>query len=260
MQPLHVIKIGGAVIDEPGRLQDCLDGLSQLTTPFILVHGGGRHVDQWLTRIGHEIRMVHGRRITDDVTLELAVMAYAGWINKTIVSGLQARGKASLGLSGADLDSIRAHKRIHSEIDFGWVGDIDEIKGEVYHDLITRSITPVCCALTHDGHGQLLNTNADTIASRLAAAMSDAYDVTLWYAFEKRGVLFDVSDRNSLIPEMNQNEYNDLLQENRIHSGMKPKLDNCFSALHAGVKVVYILSSNDIGNIPEASGTKVYWV
>ena len=257
MKPLHVIKIGGAVINHTELLSACLDDLATLEEPLILVHGGGRKVDHWLKKIGHEIRMLEGRRITDEVTLELAVMAYAGWINKQIVSGLQARNVRCLGLSGADLNLISAIKRPPNPIDFGYVGDISEVNDVAFLELVELGITPICCAITHDGNGHLLNTNADTIASAVASALAQSYDVTLWYAFEKEGVLSDVLDESSVIERINEESFAELSASNRIHSGMKPKLANSFSALQKGVKAVHVFSAEKIRLIPQSLGTKI---
>ncbi len=257
MKVLHIIKIGGAVINDQEMLTNCLDDLAALQMPYILVHGGGRDVDLWLEKIGHKIQKHEGRRITDDLTLELAVMSYAGWVNKKIVSGLQARGKNCLGLTGADLDCIRAIKRPSGEIDYGWVGDVKYLKARVFAMLLKEEITPVCCAITHDGKGNLLNTNADTIASLLAAELSSLFATTLWYAFEKPGVLNDVDDPSSLVAQIDQATYQEMVANGKIHSGMQPKLTNAFAALKGGAESVHIFSVTDINQIPEVTGTKI---
>ncbi len=257
MQQLHVIKIGGAVINDSAPRNQCLEGLAKLSSPFVLVHGGGRKVNQWLNRIDHPVQMVQGRRITDELTLELAVMAYAGLVNKQIVSGLQARGIHCLGLTGADLNAITAEKRSPVPVDFGYVGDITNVNDTAFSQLLDLGITPVCSAITHDGHGQLLNTNADTIASEIAAALARQYQVTLWYAFEKKGVLADLSKDDSVIKHINTNSYQELLATGKIHDGMKPKLSNAFSALKKGVGAVHIFSATKIQDIPNVSGTKI---
>ena len=257
VKPLHVIKIGGAVINDIGLLKTCLDQLADLEEPFVLVHGGGRKVNQWLEAIGHKIKMVEGRRITDEKTLEIAVMAYAGWINKQIVSGLQARNLNALGLSGADLNIITAAKRIPNPIDYGFVGDITAVNDQALCSLIEQDMVPVCCAITHDDNGQLLNTNADTIASHLAGALARHYETTLWYGFEKAGVLTDISNEHSLIKNINEQLFMELCNTGVIQDGMKPKLTNAFTALKKGVKAVHVFAAEKINHIPHPPGTKI---
>ena len=257
MKPLHIIKIGGAVINDAQKFRECLDGIAQISEPCLIVHGGGRTVDAWLTKINHPIHMHDGRRITDDVTLEIAVMAYAGLTNKQIVSGLQARNVNGIGLTGADADAILATKRKPNPIDFGWVGDIQKVNHSIFEGLIEMQLTPVCCALTHDGQGQLLNTNADTIASAIAGSLSQRYDVQLWFAFDKKGVLMDVNDESSVLSRLTKASYAQLLVAGKIHDGMKPKLTNAFHALDHGVRSVHIFSSHMIGEIPHDQGTKI---
>lgn len=187
MQDLHVIKIGGNVLKNTAALEKTLTELAGLKLPFILVHGGGRHVDQWLERLGTKSTIIDGRRITDALSLELAIMNYAGLINKQVVASLQAHGKNALGLSGADLHVLTATKRNHPSIDYGFVGDVQEVNTNAFQWLLSSDVTPVCCAITMDKSGQLLNTNADTIAAAIAMALADLYRVTLWYCFEKEG-------------------------------------------------------------------------
>lgn len=257
MDTIHVIKIGGAVINDAAQLQAFLADLAQHQSAFILVHGGGRKVNEWLAKIGRKPNMVEGRRITDAQTLELAVMNYAGLLNKQIVAGLQTHGLTALGLSGADLGCIQASKRTHPTIDYGYVGDIEKVKGEVFVDLCTREIVPVCCAITCDAQGQLLNTNADTIASEIAIAVAAYHQVKLWYVFEKQGVLLDLDDPSSIVPSLTKERYTQWVEEGKIHSGMIPKLDNCFRALDKGVAVVNISHVEAFHHFPHTLGTNI---
>ena len=257
MKNLHVIKVGGAVINAPHQLEHLLKGISGLAEPFILVHGGGRKVNEWLRKLDLQVNMVDGRRITDGPTLELAVMNYAGSLNKQIVSTLQRYGKNACGLSGADMDCIRAVKRSHPTIDFGFVGDVVQINPSAFTMLIDHEIAPVCCAITHDGNGQLLNTNADTIASEVAKSLAHIYNVHLWFGFEKTGVLEDVNDETSVVRHLDKDRYQTLLAGGKIHDGMKPKLHNCMSALEAGVQSVHICNVEGLLSIPESAGTKI---
>ncbi len=258
MGPLHVIKVGGAVINNPSALTDFLSALAGLPEPALLVHGGGRTVNEWLTRIGHQIVIKDGRRITDDVTLELAVMSYAGLVNKRIVSELQRLGVNCLGLTGADLASIRAVKRQHPTVDYGWVGDIVHVNADAYRNLIEAGVLPVCCAITDDHAGQLLNTNADTIASAIATALSRHYSVSLWYTFEHAGVLRDKGRPDSLLASLNQAQALAMIEAGAIDAGMRPKLDNCFDALRSGVQHVHICAASALAHLPHPTGTTLH--
>lgn len=257
MQDVHIIKIGGNVIKSEVVLEKTVRDIALIEAPVLLVHGGGKHVDQWMSRLGAEVQMVDGRRITDALSLELAVMNYAGLINKNIVALLERNQKLALGMSGADLHCIRSKKRQHPSIDFGFVGDVVSVNAEAFSWLIEKNIIPVCCAITCDENGQLLNTNADTIAAEIASALSDMYRVNLWYCFEKKGVLENVADHHSVIRELNFNSYEVMLHSQQIHTGMKPKLENCFQALRKGVSQICITDSDGIKNIPLLSGTKI---
>ncbi len=241
MEHVTVVKIGGKVIDDPPALQTFLQAFVCLPGSKILVHGGGKALNELSTRLGIPPRMVDGRRITDGETLDLAVMVYGGLINKKIVAALQALGQNALGLSGADGNVIRAKKRPSGKVDYGWVGDVEWINDRAMYDLLQIGFTPVFCALTHDGQGHLLNTNADTVATELAIALSNRFAVRLLFGLELPGVLRDVNDASSLITRLTRKEYETLLKDNRIHSGMLPKLENAFRALRAGVKNVVIL-------------------
>ena len=250
---LYVIKIGGNVIDNSENLHNFLKDFTALNGYKILVHGGGKVATQLSETLGIEPKLVDGRRITDIETLRVVTMVYGGLINKNIVAQLQRFGTNAIGLTGADGDFIRAKKRPVKTIDYGFVGDIDEnsIKAENLKSLMDAGFTPVFCALTHDGEGQLLNTNADTIASALAVALADLYQTTLIYCFEKKGVLKDINDEDSLIRELDPQRYEELKLKQVIHSGMLPKLDNAFTAIACGVKAVIIGHANDLGKIKD---------
>jgi len=238
--PLHITKIGGKVIEEEALLRQALTGFSALKGLKVLVHGGGKRANELSRRLGFEPRMHRGRRITDDKALEVAVMVYAGWSNKTIVSLLQALGCDALGLSGADGNVIRAHKRAGGDIDYGFAGDIDDVNTTLIRHLLLAQVTPVFCAITHDGQGQLLNTNADTIAARLSRALAPHYEVHLRYCFERPGVLLDPTDDGSVIPRLGYADYQQYQRQGIITDGMLPKLDNAFAALHNGIARVSI--------------------
>ncbi len=248
---LFVIKIGGNVIDNSENLYRFLKDFTALPGKKILVHGGGKVATQLSQTLGIEPKMVDGRRITDIETLRVVTMVYGGLINKNIVAQLQQFGNNAIGLTGADGDLIRAKKRPVKTIDYGYVGDLDDqsVRAENIDSLLKAGFTPAFCALTHDGEGQLLNTNADTIASALAVAMAKLYSTTLIYCFEKKGVLRDINDETSLIYEINPQVYEQLKAQQIIHSGMLPKIDNAFSAISCGVRSVIIGHSDDLGNI-----------
>ena len=248
---LYVIKIGGNVIDNYENLYRFLKDFTALPGKKILVHGGGKAATQLSETLGIEPKLVDGRRITDIETLRVVTMVYGGLINKNIVAQLQRFGTNAIGLTGADGDFIRAKKRPVKTIDYGFVGDLDEnsINPNNVTSLMEAGFTPVFCALTHDGEGQLLNTNADTIASALAVALAKDYHTTLIYCFEKKGVLKDINDEDSLINEINPFYYKELKEQQVIHSGMLPKLDNAFSAIACGVKEVIIGHAGDLGNL-----------
>jgi len=248
---LYIIKIGGNVIDNSENLYRFLKDFTALPGFKILVHGGGKVATQLSETLGIEAKLVDGRRITDIETLRVVTMVYGGLINKNIVAQLQRLGNNAIGLTGADGDFIRAKKRPVKTVDYGYVGDLDEnsVKAQNLVNLMNGGFTPVFCALTHDGEGQLLNTNADTIASALAVALAKYYPTTLIYCFEKKGVLKDINDEGSLIKEIDPKHYEELKKQQVIHSGMLPKLDNAFAAIACGVKKVIIGHSDDLGNI-----------
>lgn len=245
--PLTIIKIGGNVIDDALALADVLHDFSTIDGPKILVHGGGKEASRLAEKLGLIPQMVNGRRITDSAMLDVVVMTYAGLLNKKIAAKLNALQNQAIGFCGADGNLITAEKRKNSEVDFGFVGDVISVNTDLLSKLMEQGIVPVFCAITHDGNGQLLNTNADTITSELAIALSKNYDVKLLYCFEKQGVLVNSSDDNSVIAEITQSKYKDLLEIGAIHSGMIPKLDNCFYALSKGVKNIIIGHHSIIG-------------
>lgn len=240
MNELLIIKIGGHVIDDAATLDRFLQEVSKLTIPCILVHGGGKMATRMSERLGIEAKMIEGRRITDAATLEVVTMVYGGLVNKQLVTSLQALGKQAIGLTGADHDLIRSKKREHPSIDFGFVGDVTRVHTEGFDDLLRMGLLPVIAPLTHDGHGQLLNTNADTMAQSIAVAMSTRYTTTLVFGFEKAGVLRELADETSVIPQIQKTEYEQLRSDGTIHSGMIPKLDNAFEAIAQGVDRVII--------------------
>lgn len=239
-KPLSIIKIGGNIIDNPTELSQFLSDFSKIEGNKILVHGGGKSATKMAESIGLAPQMIDGRRITDAAMLDVVVMIYAGQINKNIVAQLQANNTNAMGFSGADGNLIHSDKRNHPTINYGFVGDVKKVNTQLLETLLSTDIVPVFCAITHDGKGQLLNTNADTIASELAIALSEFFDVTLNYCFEKPGVLYDAEDDSSVIENINQELYSKLKAEKAIHSGMIPKLDNCFNSLSKGVQKIKI--------------------
>jgi len=250
---LYIVKIGGNVIDNADNLYCFLRNFTALKGHKILVHGGGKAATRLSATLGIEANMADGRRITDIETLRVVTMVYGGLINKNIVAALQSLGNNAIGLTGADADVIRAKKRPVAAIDYGFAGDIDatSVNTENIGKLMDTGFTPVFCALTHDGKGQLLNTNADTIASALAVALAPNYDTTLIYCFEKKGVLKDIDDERSLIHEIDPKLYQELKKNQTVHSGMLPKLDNAFAAIAAGVKAVIIGNADELGYLIE---------
>ncbi|MES2240328.1 MAG: acetylglutamate kinase [Bacteroidota bacterium] len=239
-QQLTLIKIGGNIIDNPTELTQFLSDFSKIEGAKVLVHGGGKSATKMAQSVGLTPKMVDGRRITDAPMLDIAVMIYAGQINKSVVAQLQANNTNAMGFSGADGNLILSEKRNHPTIDYGFVGDVRKINTPLLQKIINLEITPVFCAITHDQNGQLLNTNADTIASELAIALSEVFDVTLNYCFEKPGVLYDAEDDSSVIAQIDSVLYAKLKEEGAIHSGMIPKLDNCFNSLSQGVQKIKI--------------------
>jgi acetylglutamate kinase len=254
MDRLTIIKVGGKVVEEPESLKALLDQFDKISGNKILVHGGGRTATEIANKLGIETKMVDGRRITDAETLNVVTMVYGGLVNKRIVAQLQSRNCNAVGLTGADLDLIRAKKRPVKEIDYGFVGDVEEVNTKELCLLINENIVPVIAPLTHDGNGNLLNTNADTIASEIATELSNSFSVYLFYCFEKRGVLLNPEDESSVIHDLDKSLFNKYKTEGVISAGMIPKLDNGFRAKQKGVKEVLITNTE---NIATGRGTRL---
>src|SRR5690606_12558766 len=238
-----IVKIGSNLLDQPDAFLSAMELFSKMDGNKILVHGGGKKATELGERLGLETKMIHGRRITDPETLDIAIMVYGGLTSKKIVARLQALGTDAIGLSGADANTIRAYKRPMKNVDFGLVGDVDKVNPYAVFKLLQAGFTPIFCALTHDGRGQLFNTNADTIAAELAIAMSEQFDTTLYFCFEKKGVLQDIKDEDSLIYHIDSKAYDELLAYGTISDGMLPKLHNCFYALRNHVSRVWVGNS-----------------
>jgi acetylglutamate kinase len=251
MKQLTVIKIGGNVIDNSQKLHQFLLDFTALPGDKILVHGGGKIATELSGSLGIEPKMIDGRRVTDIATLRVVTMVYAGLINKNMVAQLQAKGCNAIGLTGADGNIIKAVKRPVAEIDYGFVGDLDEnsVSVSTLSSLLNANLIPVLCAITHDGDTQLLNTNADTIASAVAVAMSAEYDTRLVYCFEKKGVMRDVEDELSLVEEIRRDDFETLKEQGVVSGGMIPKLHNAFEAIRKGVKAVYIGKADELPQI-----------
>jgi len=248
MDLISIVKVGGKVVEEPESLNDFLDQFNKISSHKILVHGGGRTATKIASRLGIESNMVEGRRITDANMLEVITMVYGGLINKQIVAALQARGSNALGLTGADLNLISAGKRPVKEIDYGFVGDIEDVNSRELRMLLNENVVPVIAPVTHDGKGNLLNTNADTIASELAVELSGYFDVRLIYCFEKKGVLIEPKDETSVIYELDTELFEKYTQAKIISEGMIPKLHNGFRAKRNGVKEVLITNAKSIAS------------
>jgi len=245
MDKLYVIKIGGNIIDDETKLSSFLKSFALVEGKKILIHGGGKLATKIAEAMGVQQQMIDGRRITDAETLKIVTMVYAGYINKNIVAQLQSFGCDAIGMSGADSNVMKAHKRV-ATVDYGFVGDIDEVNAELLHTILHMNDAVVLAPITHDGNGQLLNTNADTIAQETAKAMSKLYDVDLIYSFEKAGVLLDVNDDSSVVPLINPETYEQLKAQEKIFAGMLPKLDNAFAAVYSGVKKVIIGKAEEL--------------
>ncbi len=246
MDKLTIIKVGGQVVENPESLNALLDQFIRISGNKILVHGGGRTATEIASKLGIETQMVDGRRITGKAMLDVVTMVYGGLVNKKIVAGLQVRGCNAIGLTGADLNLISARKRPVQEIDYGFVGDVDDINSRELRILIDENVVPVVAPLTHDGNGQLLNTNADTIAAELATELASYFSVYLFYCFEKDGVLLDADDNRTMIHELDTQLFQKYQQEGIINSGMIPKLHNGFRAKRNGVKEVLITNPENM--------------
>nr|WP_321485711.1 acetylglutamate kinase [uncultured Draconibacterium sp.] len=254
MDRLTIIKVGGKVVEEPESLNALLDQFRKISGNKLLVHGGGRTATEIAKRLDIETKMVDGRRITDADMLEVVTMVYGGLVNKKIVAGLQARDMNAVGLTGADLGLIKAHKRPVQDVDYGFVGDVDDVNARELRMLIDENVIPVVAPLTHDAKGQLLNTNADTIASELAIELSNYFKVYLFYCFEKRGVLTDPNDETSVIYDLDYKLFDQYKNEGVISDGMIPKLDNGFRAKAKGVQEILITNPE---NIATGRGTRL---
>ena len=240
-EKLTIVKVGGAVVEDEAQLAQLLKDFSAIEGKKVLVHGGGRRATQVAASLGIESKMVNGRRITDAEMLNVVTMVYGGLVNENLVARLQANGVNALGLTGADIDVIRSHKRpLKDGIDYGFVGDVDKANGQMLSRLIEEGITPVMAPLTHDGQGTILNTNADTIASETAKALAPYYDVTLIFSFEKKGVLSNPDDDDSVIPVITHADFIKYKEDGTISGGMLPKIENALAAIDAGVGRVII--------------------
>ncbi|GHT85193.1 acetylglutamate kinase [Bacteroidia bacterium] len=248
MHHLTIVKVGGKIVEDPESLKSFLKDFALIAGNKILIHGGGRTATQLAETLGIESKMVDGRRITDEETLKVVTMVYAGLVNKNIVAQLQAISVDAVGLTGADMNLILSDKRPVKEIDYGFVGDVKEVNAPVLCDLINQNYTPVLAPITHDGNGTLLNTNADTIAGETAKALTFNFNVRLIYCFEKKGVLSDENDEDSVIQALNWELFQQYKKEGIIKEGMIPKLENAFQAIAAGVKEVIITRASDINN------------
>lgn len=246
-EKLTLIKVGGAIVEDEAQLNSLLQHFTAIEGRKVLVHGGGRRATQVAAQLGIESKMVNGRRITDAEMLQVVTMVYGGLVNKNLVAKLQAQGVNALGLTGADMDVLRSHRRpIKNGIDYGFVGDVDKADGARLQQLIEQGITPIMAPLTHDGAGNILNTNADTIAAETAKALAPYYDVTLIFCFEKAGVLADANDDSSVIPAINHEDFSRYVADGTISGGMIPKIENALAAVDAGVERVIITLANAI--------------
>ena len=255
---INIIKVGGAVVEDEAQLSRLLADFSSIEGKKVLVHGGGRRATKVAAELGIETKMVNGRRITDADMLEVVTMVYGGLVNKNVVAKLQAVGVNALGLTGADVDVIRSHKRpMKNGIDYGFVGDVDKADGRMLSTLVEAGITPVMAPLTHDGQGNILNTNADTIAAETAKALAPYYDVTLTFCFEKKGVLSNPDDDDSVIPVITRDDFNRYVADGTIAGGMIPKIENALDAISAGVKRVVITKADALG---QEGGTVIIYI
>lgn len=251
MRDLYVIKIGGNIIDDDTKLSSFLKQFAAVQGRKILVHGGGKLATRLADQLGIQQQMIDGRRITDAETLKIVTMVYAGYINKNIVALLQSMDCNAIGLTGADANLLRATKRAHAAVDYGFVGDVDSASFPLgsWEALLEEGFVPVMAPITHNGKGQLLNTNADTIAQEIAKGLGQEYNVHLVYSFEKSGVLLDTNDENSVINRLNKPYYGELKQKGLIFAGMIPKLDNAFTAIDSGVRKVIIGKAEELKNL-----------
>lgn len=254
MEKLTIVKVGGKIVEEEDSLKQLLTDFASIEGNKLLVHGGGRSATRIAEKLGIESRLVDGRRITDEETLKVVTMVYGGLVNKNIVAKLQKTGINAIGLTGADMNIIRSIKRPVKEIDYGFVGDVKAVNAAIISSIIANGIVPVLAPLTHDGQGNILNTNADTIAGETAKALAGYFDVTLIFCFEKKGVLLDENDDESVIPSITKSEFKELANRKIVQGGMIPKLENAFAAIEAGVKEIIITKASDLGT---NSGTHI---
>lgn len=254
MEKLTLIKVGGKIVEEEISLSNLLGDFSSVQGYKALVHGGGRSASRLSEKLGIEPKMVDGRRITDEETLKIVTMVYGGLVNKNIVAKLQSMGLNALGLTGADMNLILSEKRPVKDIDYGFVGDVKTVNAGLLTNLIRQEVVPVLAPLTHDKRGNMLNTNADTIAAETAKALSKDFNVTLIYCFEKKGVLMNENDDESVIPEITLELFKQYVERKIIQGGMIPKLENAFDAIDAGVKEVIITEASALG---KGKGTKI---
>lgn len=257
---LQVVKIGGNILDDAGKLSVFLKAFAGMDGYKVLVHGGGKVASEIGTKLGITPNYVNGRRITDAATLDLVTMVYGGLINKQVVAQIQALGCNAIGLTGADANLIPAVKRVVKDVDYGFVGDVisEQVNGTFIKTLLQNGTVPVFAPLTHDGAGNMLNTNADTIAQEIAQAMAGYMPVQLIYCFEKRGVLIDAEDDNSVINRITKNDFNELMEKEIITGGMIPKLENAFAAIDKGVEKVIIGHADELDAM--LSGNAGTWI
>jgi acetylglutamate kinase len=249
---LTIVKVGGKIVENPATLEQLLQDFAAIDGFKLLVHGGGRSATKVAEQLGVETVMVDGRRVTDEAMLRIVTMVYGGLVNKTVVAKLQGMGVDALGMTGADMNIIKSHRREVKTVDYGFVGDVDEVNGESLAALLRAGVVPVIAPLTHDGKGTLLNTNADTMAGETAKGLAPYFDVNLVYCFEKAGVLRDENDDNSVISEITPEIYAQLREDGIVSGGMIPKLDNAFAAIASGVSRVTITKADAL-----TKGTKL---
>ncbi len=244
MKPkLKIVKVGGKLIEDEQKFKQFLSDFSKIDTPRILIHGGGNFATEIAIKLGYKTKMLDGRRITDANSMQVITMVYGGLISKNIVADLQKLGTNAIGLCGADARSIVSRKRPVKEVDYGYVGDIESVNVNFISSLLDQDITPVFSAISYSDEGEILNSNADSVAAEISKAMSKDYETELYYCFEKKGVLTNSEDDESVIEYLNKEKYQKLLKEKLISDGMLPKLYNCFQALEYGVSSIFLGNS-----------------